>query len=81
MLEQPGKAVQGKVNPSKTAFGILPSDNYFPISIPPLRDRLDDILLLADFFVEKISKRMGKSIFTPLRKTFHALSLIRPISL
>jgi len=36
--------------------------NIFPITMPPLRDRLDDIPLLVDFFVKKISKRIGKSI-------------------
>jgi len=36
--------------------------NIFPITMPPLRDRLDDIPLLLDFYVKKISKRMGKSI-------------------
>jgi len=36
--------------------------NIFPITMPPLRDRLDDIPLLVDFCVDKISKRLGKSI-------------------
>jgi len=36
--------------------------NVFPITMPPLRDRLDDIPLLVDFYVKKISKRLGKSI-------------------
>ena len=36
--------------------------NVFPITMPPLRDRLEDIPLLVDFYVKKISKRMGKSI-------------------
>ena len=36
--------------------------NVFPITMPPLRDRLDDIPPLVDFYVQKISKRMGKSI-------------------
>jgi len=36
--------------------------NIFPITMPPLRDRLDDIPLLVDFYVKKICKRMGKSI-------------------
>jgi chemotaxis protein methyltransferase CheR len=36
--------------------------NIFPVTMPPLRDRLDDIPLLVDFYVKKISKRMGKSI-------------------
>jgi transcriptional regulator with GAF, ATPase, and Fis domain len=36
--------------------------NVFPITVPPLRDRSGDIPLLALFFVEKASKRLGKSI-------------------
>ena len=36
--------------------------NIFPITIPPLRDRLDDIPMLVNYYVDKISKRMGKSI-------------------
>ncbi|RKY77456.1 Fis family transcriptional regulator [candidate division KSB1 bacterium] len=36
--------------------------NVFPITMPPLRDRLDDIPLLVDFYVKKIAKRIGKSI-------------------
>ena len=30
--------------------------------MPPLRDRLDDIPFLVDFYIEKISRRMGKAI-------------------
>jgi len=36
--------------------------NVFPITVPPLRQRAEDIALLAWFFVEKTSKRLGKSI-------------------
>jgi PAS domain S-box-containing protein len=36
--------------------------NVFPITVPPLRQRAEDIALLAPFFVEKASKRLGKSI-------------------
>jgi PAS domain S-box-containing protein len=36
--------------------------NIFPITVPPLRERMEDIALLVDFFVDKISKRLGKSI-------------------
>jgi DNA-binding NtrC family response regulator len=30
--------------------------------LPPLRDRREDILLLAEYFCEKFSKKMGKEI-------------------
>jgi Nif-specific regulatory protein len=36
--------------------------NVFPIILPPLRDRKDDILLLADYFVEQYSRKMGKEV-------------------
>jgi Nif-specific regulatory protein len=36
--------------------------NVFPIHIPPLRERRTDILLLADHFVEKYSKKNNKAI-------------------
>jgi len=36
--------------------------NVFPIEMPPLRDRRDDIPVLVEHFVQKHSKKMGKHI-------------------
>lgn len=36
--------------------------NVFPIFLPPLRERKDDILLLADHFVAKYAEKMGKDV-------------------
>ena len=36
--------------------------NVFPIFMPPLRERKDDVMLLADFFLEKYAQENGKSI-------------------
>ncbi len=36
--------------------------NVFPIYLPPLRERKDDIMLLADYFLEKIAVENNKDI-------------------
>ena len=38
--------------------------NVFPITVPPLRERDDDALLLADFFLKRCSERMGRRNLT-----------------
>jgi len=35
--------------------------NVFPVTIPPLRARKDDIDALADFFVQRFARELGKS--------------------
>ena len=36
--------------------------NVFPIMLPPLRTRKDDILLLADYFIEQYAHKMNKDV-------------------
>ncbi|MBN2513734.1 MAG: sigma 54-interacting transcriptional regulator [Sedimentisphaerales bacterium] len=36
--------------------------NVFPIFIPPLRDRKDDIMLMADFFLDRYARENNKRI-------------------
>jgi formate hydrogenlyase transcriptional activator len=38
--------------------------NVFPITLPPLRDRAEDIPALVEHFVQKFSREMGRSIET-----------------
>ena len=36
--------------------------NVFPIEVPPLRERKDDILMLVEYFVQRYANRAGKKI-------------------
>ena len=47
--------------------------NVFPIRVPPLRERPDDIPVLVWSFLEEFSSRMGKKITQVPRKTMEAL--------
>jgi formate hydrogenlyase transcriptional activator len=44
--------------------------NIFPIRIPSLRERADDIPLLVEYFVERYAKKAGKKIKNISKKTY-----------
>jgi len=48
--------------------------NVFPISIPPLRERPEDIPLLVRHFVQQFAQRMNKTIDTISGETMEALT-------
>ena len=47
--------------------------NVFPIRVPPLRERVEDIPLLVWTFLEEFSSRMGKKITKVSRNTMDSL--------
>ena len=47
--------------------------NVFPIEVPPLRERKDDILMLVEYFVHRYATRAGKSIRSIDKKTLDML--------
>jgi transcriptional regulator with GAF, ATPase, and Fis domain len=49
--------------------------NVFPISMPPLRERADDIPLLVNHFVAKFNQKIGKKIESVSKETLNALQL------
>ena len=48
--------------------------NVFPIEIPPLRERREDVPLLVNYFVSKLAKRMGKRITSISRRALDVLT-------
>ena len=47
--------------------------NVFPVAIPPLRERREDIPLLVKYFVSKLSRQMGRQITTIASRTMDLL--------
>ena len=47
--------------------------NVFPIEVPPLRERTDDILMLVEYFVQRYATRAGKNFRSIEKKTLELL--------
>ncbi len=61
------------------AEGSFRSDLYyrlsvFPLQVPPLRDRGEDIPLLVEYLTQRYAAKMGKKITTVSRKTIELLT-------
>jgi transcriptional regulator with GAF, ATPase, and Fis domain len=47
--------------------------SVFPIEVPPLRDRKDDLLMLVEYFVKRYANRLGKHFRAIDKKTLDLL--------
>jgi PAS domain S-box-containing protein len=47
--------------------------NVFPIEIPSLRERREDIALLAEYFIDRYARKLGKNIREVSKKTLELL--------
>ena len=47
--------------------------SVYPLTLPPLRERSEDIPLLVQFFVQKLNKKLGKQIDMIPQRTMSAL--------
>lgn len=48
--------------------------NVFPLEVPPLRDRKEDIPLLVNFFLSKFGKKLGKELHGVSQKAMENLT-------
>ena len=63
---------------STVASGAFRSDlfyrlNVFPIELPPLRDRRQDIPMLVEYFIDRFARKAGKSIKPVSKKSLDRL--------
>jgi PAS domain S-box-containing protein len=47
--------------------------NVFPLEVPPLRDRTDDIALLVEYFIDRYARKMGKAFRHVNKRTLDRL--------
>jgi Nif-specific regulatory protein len=62
MIAATNRDLQAMVAEGKFREDLYYRLNVFPIYVPPLRTRKADIVLLADFFLEKYAKEQGKRV-------------------
>jgi formate hydrogenlyase transcriptional activator len=55
------------------AAGTFRQDLFFPIQLPSLRERVDDIPLLVEYLIERYAKKAGKKIRSIAKKTLAVL--------
>ncbi len=59
LLAATNRNLEMEVNAGKFRADLYHRLNVYPITVPPLRDRKDDIGILAGFFIDRAQRRLG----------------------
>jgi formate hydrogenlyase transcriptional activator len=73
MIAATHRDLPGMIRDGKFREDLFYRLNVFPIEIPPLRERREDIPDLVNYFLSTVSRRMGKQIESVSRQTMEAL--------
>jgi formate hydrogenlyase transcriptional activator len=74
MIAATHRDLPGMIRDGKFREDLFYRLNVFPIEIPPLRERREDIPLLVNYFVSKLSRQMGRQIKTIPPRTIEVLT-------
>jgi len=73
VISATNKNIYDLVRQSKFREDLLYRINVITVTLPPLRERREDIPILIDHFLDRITKRTGEKKKTLDRETFHLL--------
>jgi len=74
MIAATHRDLPGMIRDGKFREDLFYRLNVFPIEIPPLRERREDIPPLVNYFVSKLSRQMGRRIKTIPPRTIEVLT-------
>jgi two-component system response regulator AtoC len=62
LIAATNRNLQQEVKDGKFREDLFYRLNVFPIQVPPLRERPEDILSLSEYFIEKFNRKIGRSV-------------------
>jgi PAS domain S-box-containing protein len=65
--------LQGAIRAGSFRSDLFYRLHVFPIEIPPLRERREDIPLLVEYFIERYARKAGKPVTTVEKRTLQVL--------
>ncbi len=73
VLAATSRDLPAEVSADKFRLDLFYRLNVFPVELPPLRERSDDIPVLAEYFIHRFASKAGKKIRNIQRKTLEWL--------